>query len=51
MDRTREMAVGRPSDVRPEVFADSFQTSEGEYQHAFLFPGMLPLISFRLLNV
>ena len=26
------------SDVRPEAFAASFQTSEGEHQHAFLYP-------------
>ena len=28
------------SDVRPEAFAASFQTSEGEHQHAFLFPNI-----------
>ena len=26
----------RQSDVRPEAFSASFQTSEGEHQHAFL---------------
>ena len=30
----------RQSDVRPEAYWVSFQTSEGEHQHAFLFPNI-----------
>ena len=34
--RMAALIKGRLSDNRPEAFAASFQTSEGEHQHAFL---------------
>ena len=36
--RMAALIKGRLSDNRPEAFAASFQTSEGEHQHAFLYP-------------
>ena len=33
--RMAALIKGRLSDNRPEAFAASFQTSEGEHQHAF----------------
>ena len=38
--RMAALIKGRLSDNRPEAFAASFQTSEGEHQHAFLFPNI-----------
>ena len=38
--RMAALIKGRLSDNRPEACGASFQTSEGEHQHAFLFPNI-----------